>query len=310
MRVARTPGELAAGDPRDLTVTLGNFDGMHLGHQAVMAELVRSSRGRGGFSVAVTFDPHPLSVVHPEMAPRLLAPLEERLEAMGATGVDVALVVEFTREIASEDAPTFLVWLGVGRGSHLVLGYDFQMGRERECGLTALSELGAEMGYGLDVVPPVEYEGVPISSSRVRETVSRGDVEKAAAMLGRPYELRGRVVRGSGVGTGLGSPTANLSLPGEKLSPGDGIYFVTIETMGGRPGVLYVGTRPTLDDGPRVAEVHVLDFVGDLYGREMAIAVRRRMRGDARFEGREELEAAIAEDIERARKLSVGGERD
>jgi len=308
MRVLRAPSELAVDSPEQLTFTLGNFDGLHLGHRAVMAELVGSSQTRGGISVAVTFDPHPLSVVHSDRAPKLLTPMAERLEAMAGTGIDVTLVVEFTAEIASEDAQTFLGWLGVRRGVHLVLGYDFQMGRERACDLSILSALGAELGYGLDVVPPVEFEGLPISSSRIRNSVAAGDVQDAAAMLGRPYSLGGRVLSGSGVGAGLGSPTANLGLPEEKLLPGDGVYFVSVETMAGRPGLLYVGTRPTLDGGPRVAEVHVLDFEGDLYGQELAIGVRRRLRGDAQFAGREELASCIREDIERARAMAAGGD--
>ena len=306
MRVARTPTELAAARADQLTFTLGNFDGLHLGHQAVIAELVGSSRARGGTSVAVTFDPHPLSIVRPDHAPRLLTPLAEKLDAMAHTGIDVALVVDFTADIASEDASTFLSWLGVVRGSHLVLGYDFQMGRGRACDLSALSAMGAELGYGLDVVPPVEHEGLPISSSRIRESVKLGDVEDAAVMLGRPYSVGGAVVEGSGIGRGLGSPTANLLLEAEKLLPGDGVYFVTAESLGGRPGLMYVGTRPTLDAGARLAEVHVLDFEGDLYGQELRVELRKRLRGDSRFGSRQELKQSIREDLERARAVAEG----
>jgi len=306
MRVARTPTELAADRADQLTFTLGNFDGLHLGHQAVIAELVGSTRVRGGTSVAVTFDPHPLSVIHPDRAPRLLTPLAEKLDAMADTGIDVALMIDFTPELASEDAATFLSWLGVARGSHLVLGYDFQMGRGRACDLSALSAMGAELGYGLDVVPPVEHEGLPISSTRIRESVERGDIQDAAAMLGRPYSVGGTVVEGSGVGRGLGSPTANLLVPAEKLLPGDGVYFVTVESLGGRPGVMYVGTRPTLDAGARVAEVHVLDFEGDLYGQELRVGLRRRLRGDSRFGSRQELKQSIKDDLERAREVAEG----
>ena len=306
MRVARTPTDLAAESAEQLTFTLGNFDGLHLGHRAVIAELVGSSRARGGTSVVVTFDPHPLSVIHPDHAPRLLTPVAEKLDAMADTGVDVVLVIDFTSELASEEARTFLSWLGVVRGSHLVLGYDFQMGRGRACGLAALSGMGAELGYGLDVVAAVEHNGLAISSSRIRESVGRGDVQDAAAMLGRPYSVAGSVVEGSGVGRGMGSPTANLLLPAEKLLPGDGVYFVTTESLGGRPGLMYVGTRPTLEGGPRVAEVHVLDFEGDLYGQELCVGLRRRLRGESRFGTREELREQIQEDVKRARALAEG----
>jgi riboflavin kinase/FMN adenylyltransferase len=309
MRVARTPTELEADSSERLTLTLGNFDGLHLGHQAVIAELVGSSRARGGTCVAVTFDPHPLSVINPERAPRLLMPIKERLGAMAEAGIDETLVVDFTPEIASEDASTFLKWLGVSRGAHLVLGYDFQMGHERACDLATLSAMGAQLGYGLDVVPPVEHDGLPISSSRIRESVAGGDMQDAAAMLGRPYAIGGTVVRGSEVGRELGSPTANLDIPTEKLLPGDGVYFVTVETMGGSPGLLYVGTRPTRGGGQRVAEVHVLDFDGDLYGQELVAGVRRRLRGDARFGSLEELTRRISEDMERARAIAGGSDQ-
>jgi len=307
MRVARTPTDIAAENADQLTFSLGNFDGLHLGHRAVIAELVGSSRVRGGTSVVVTFDPHPLSVIRPDRAPRLLTPLAEKLEAMADTGIDVVLVIDFTTELASEDAGTFLSWLGVVRGSHLVLGYDFQMGRGRACGLAALSGMGAELGYGLDVVAAVEHDGLAISSSRIRESVARGDVQDAAAMLGHPYSIAGTVVEGSGIGRGIGSPTANLRLPAEKLLPGDGVYFVTTESLGGRPGLMYVGTRPTLDGGPRVAEVHVLDFEGDLYGQEMRVGLRRRLRGESRFGSLDELRQRIKEDVKRARVLAEGG---
>lgn len=305
MRVARTPAEVSAESPELLTLTLGNFDGLHLGHQAVLAELKASSEARRGTSVAVTFDPHPVAVVRPERAPRLLMPIEERLEALSRSGIDATLVVEFTSAIASEDAREFLAWLGVARGSHLVLGYDFQMGHDRACDLSTLSELGAELGFGLDIVPPVEHEGLPISSSRIRDALSLGDVQDAASMLGRPYSVSGEVVEGTGVGRTLGSPTANLQVAREKLVPGDGVYFATVAAMGGRPALLYVGTKPTLDGSQHVTEVHILDFDGDLYGQRLSVGVHRRLRGDARFENVEELRRRIREDVERARAISA-----
>jgi len=308
MEVARTPGELAAESAELISFTLGNFDGLHLGHRAVLAEVVRSSRARGGTSVAVTFDPHPLRVVHPGRAPGLLTPTPEKLEEMRGTGVDVALVVDFTVQTASEDAVTFLSWLGVTRGTHLVLGYDFQMGRDRACNLSKLSELGAELGYGLDVVPPVEHQGFPISSSRVRESLMAGDVEDAAVMLGRPYRLSGTVVAGESLGRELGAPTANLDLPAEKLLPADGVYFGRVENLGGSPALLYVGSRPTVGGAARVAEVHILDFEGRLYGRRLDVVALRRLRGDISFGGLEELERSIREDVERARAIAGSGE--
>jgi riboflavin kinase/FMN adenylyltransferase len=304
--VARSPEELAGTLDERMSVTVGNFDGFHLGHQAVLAELVASSELRGGVSLAVTFDPHPLSVVAPERVPELLTPLDEKLPLLESSGVNGVLVVDFTREIAEEEAATFLTWVGIRRGTHLVLGYDFQMGRGRSCGLAGLSEIGAELGYGLDVVAPVEYDGLPISSSRIRAMVAEGDVESAGAMLGRPYTLSGEVVEGRGAGKEMGSPTANLDVPQGKLLPADGVYFVTVAGAAAGPGLLYVGERPTFGGGSRGAEVYVLDFAGDLYGARIEASVLRRMRGDVRFESPEALRRQIEEDVERARRLAAG----
>lgn len=290
-----------------MSLTLGNFDGVHLGHRSVLSELVASASLRGGTSLAVTFDPHPLSVVAPERAPSLLSPLEEKLELLARSGIDVVLVVDFTRAVAAEEATTFLSWVGVGRGTHLVLGYDFQMGRDRSCDLTALSEIGAELGYGLDIVAPVEHEGLPISSSRIREALAEGNAEDAGAMLGRPYRIGGNVVEGRGLGRELGSPTANLATPTEKLLPADGVYFVSVDGAVEGAGVLYVGSRPTFGGSKRAAEVFLLDFDGDLYGAKLRVSLLRRLRGDMRFEDRGALKNQIRMDIMRARELSAGG---
>jgi riboflavin kinase/FMN adenylyltransferase len=305
MRVVRSPDEMEGVDPEQLTLTVGNFDGFHLGHQAVLAELLASAAPRGGFALAVTFEPHPVAMVRPERAPALLTTLDEKTALMSATGLAALLVVDFTRELMGTSAADFLTWLGVGRGSHMVLGYDFHMGRDRACDVGALSALGARLGYGLDVVPPVEFQGAPISSSRIRDRLAAGDVVAAADMLGRPYALSGRVVAGDGVGADLGAATANLALKEGKLLPADGVYFVTIPALAGRPGVLYVGTRPTFGEGPRRAEVHVLDLEGDLRGGELAVEVRRRLRGDRKFADPARLREQIRADLEAARAAAL-----
>ncbi len=283
-------------------MTVGNFDGVHRGHAAVIEELVESARSRGAMAVAVTFEPHPIAVVAPEHAPGLLTTTDEKAELMAPSGLAALLVVEFTPEVMNENAREFLSWLKVGHGSHLVLGYDFHMGKGRCCDIGRLSELGAEIGYGLDVVPPVEHDGLPISSTRIRESVAEGDVEDAQVMLGRPYSLRGKVVGGQGAGKLLRSPTANLELPEEKLLPGDGVYVASATSLDGRPAALYVGTRPTFGRGERRAEVHILDLEADLYGATLAVDLVERIRGDETFGSAEELAARIGEDLERVRE--------
>jgi riboflavin kinase/FMN adenylyltransferase len=298
--------ELGVAGPHELTLTVGNFDGLHLGHREVLRELTISASSRGAVSVAVTFDPHPLGVVAPGRSPSLLTPKDETVERLGETNLDALLIVDFTTETSIASPKSFLSSLGVGRGTHLVLGYNFRMGRDRSCDLRTLSALGAEIGYGLDVVPPVEYEGEPISSSRIRACLSEGELEAAEAMLGRPYDLSGTVIRGNGIGRRLSCPTANLSLPKDKLLPLDGVYFVSADNRDGHPGLLYIGSRPTFGEGGRRAEVHLLDLDLDLYGEQLRVRLHRRLRGDLRFKDAAALEEQIARDLAVARKLLPG----
>ncbi len=313
-RKALSIHELGIGSPAELAVTVGNFDGVHRGHVAVLAELRRIVLESGRRGVAVTFDPHPLAVVAPGRAPRLLAPLDERLELIAAAGVEDVLVVPFTAELATNEGDAFLRSIGVGEGSHVVLGYDFHMGRDRSSGIESLRELGRCVGFDLDVVPAVLFEGEPISSSRIRAAVSRGDIEAAGMMLGRPYPIRGAVVRGDRIGGRvLGTPTANVETHALKLLPADGVYYVE-ETAEGRAGVLYIGRRRTFGKGERRVEVHLLDVDVDLYGSELCVGVLRRIRGDRQFADAAGLSSQIAEDIATARCMAAsreapGGER-
>ena len=307
MRDVQDLRQLSAESGAAAFLTIGNFDGVHRGHRAIFSELTGAADAAGGISVAATFQPHPLSVVAPDLAPGLLSPKDEKRTLIEAEGVDALVVVSFTRDVAASDARSFLKSLGVGRGTHLVLGYDFRMGRDRACDVRRLSALGEESGFGLDVVPPVEHGGIPISSTRIREALGRGDVIDAEAMLGRPYEIRGAVEPGAGLGAGLGAPTANLAVDPAKLVPADGVYLVEVTTLGGRPGLAYVGRRPTFEGRERGVEVHVLDFDGDLAGGELAAAFRRRRRGDERLPTEEALRARIEEDIAWARDAASEG---
>jgi riboflavin kinase/FMN adenylyltransferase len=309
MRIVRSPEESGVVKPGDLFVSIGNFDGFHLGHQAVISELLKAGGAGGGTPVAVTFEPHPGEVVGTGTAPGLLSPGEERTELLAATGLSELLVVAFTRETAGRDARDFLSWIGVGPGSHLVLGYDFHMGRGRTGDLERLSMLGVEIGFGLDVVPPVSWKSKPVSSTRIRESVLSGDVADAGAMLGRPYRLAGEVVAGEGMGRSMGSPTANLELPQRKLLPGDGVYIVSAVSLQGRPGLLYVGSRPSLGGGPRRAEVHLLDHHEDLYGRQLEVDVHEFLREDRTFASREALSRQIERDVDRLRAFKGSGGR-
>jgi len=301
-RSAAVLGEIA---PSDLTLTVGNFDGVHRGHREVFAELLRSATFRGTPAVVVTFEPHPLTVVGEEPAPGLLSPGREREELIEAEGVDLLLCLEFTPALSTLSAQAFLGLLSVGAGSHLVLGYDFRMGSERACDVGRMGAIGRSIGFGLDVIPPVTYEGRPISSSRLREEIAAGEVEAAAAMLGREYVVRGDIVDGAGRGRELGYPTLNVNPPARKLLPGDGVYLARVSGVGptDRAGLLYVGKRPTLsDERPRSVEIHLP--AGPPQGKGVpCAALLTRLRPDRQFESTDQLATAIGRDIEHARSL-------
>ncbi len=286
-------------------MTVGNFDGAHRGHQAVFSELVANGMRNGRRSVAVVFVPHPLAVIAPDRVPQLLSPEREREELLAVSGIDFLLAVGFSHEIGRMTAQEFLVWLGIGRGSHLVLGYDFHMGCDRACGLKRLGELGKEMGYGFDVVAPVLHDGLPISSSRIRKVLMEGDVSSARRMLGRDYSLAGEVVTGDGIGARrFGTPTANLRLPDTKLVPADGVYLIAVPSIEDQFGLLYIGRRPTFGKGERRVEAHIFDLDTELYGRRLVVNVLRRIRSDIRFSSEGALAEQILLDIAQGRALA------
>ncbi|HEX7118917.1 MAG TPA: bifunctional riboflavin kinase/FAD synthetase [Longimicrobiales bacterium] len=293
-------------------VTVGTFDGVHRGHLAVIDEVRRQARIRNARSVVVTFEPHPLRVVRPEEAPLLLTTPEERHALLAATGVDEIGTLRFTREMASFSPRRFVEEILIARFgmTHLVMGYDHGLGRGRSGDVDALRRIGDELGFGVDVVPALTIDDAPISSTRVREALARGDVAFAARGLGRPYSLHGDVVRGAGRGRELGFPTANLDVADpQKLLPLEGIYAVQARGADGRArdGVLHLGPRPTFEDAPPSIELHLFDFEGDLYGRRIEVAFCGRIREIRAFPDVESLIAAMHEDCARARGLFEAG---
>jgi riboflavin kinase/FMN adenylyltransferase len=303
MRVVRHLGRQA----RPLAaavVTLGNFDGVHLGHQAIVREAVARARELGGLAVVLTFEPHPMTVLVPDRAPAAVMSLHDRLRALRALGVDVAVVQRFTREFAALDPETFVREFLVQRLAvrHVVVGYSVNFGRDRAGSGDLLRVLGTRLGFGIDVVGPVVAGGERVSSTRVREALADGDMRRAGTLLGRPFALRGRVVVGDRRGRTLGFPTANLHLKPGLLLPPDGVYAVTAEVDGHtQAGVLNIGVRPTFGGRRRTVEAHLLDFSGDLYRRWLVVDVVERLRGETAFAGPEALRAAIAADVARAR---------
>ncbi len=292
-------------------VTVGTFDGVHRGHQAVAGEVVRRARAAGRRSVLVTFDPHPLEVVNPAAAPRLLTLTDERAELLGTLGLDRVAVLPFTPALSRLAPEEFVrrVLRADLEMEELVLGHDHGFGRGRSGDLEMLRGLGAADGFGVDVVDPVRDDGQPISSTLIRAAVAHGQLEQAARWLGRPYTVRGRVVAGAGRGRVVGVPTMNLAPPDpRKLLPPDGVYavWVTIEGSGtgdGRRvgGMMNQGPRPTFGEDTRTLEAHLFDFTGDLSGAMVTVEWVRRLRDVQAFPSSEALVAQLQRDRVAAR---------
>ncbi len=292
-----------------VVLTLGNFDGVHLGHQAIIRDAVARARGIRARAVALTFEPHPLAVLVPERAPPIIQPLHDRLLLLRALGVDVTVLQRFTRRFASLDPEPFVTNFLLRHLdlAHVVVGYNVNFGRARAGTADTLRALGAKHGFGVEVVGPVEVEGEQVSSTVLRDVLVAGDMARARRLLGRPYAFRGRVVVGDRRGRTLGFPTANLHLRPRLLLPADGVYAVVAEVDSVRhAGVLNVGVRPTFGGQRRTIEVHVLDFDGDLYRRWMTVHLLARLRGESAFAGPEALRAAITADVAHARRVLAG----
>jgi riboflavin kinase / FMN adenylyltransferase len=286
-------------------VAQGTFDGVHLGHQAVIRTAVERARARGVPPVAVTFDPNPLAVLRPAEAPPELLPLDERLGRIGEIGPDVCLVIPFTREFAGVEAEAYVadVLLGLLRAREIVVGFNHAFGRGARGTPALLSAVAAPAGVRVHVVPPLRVEGVTVSSTSIRDALREGNVRRAERLLGRAYTLRGIVAQGAARGRTLGFPTANLAAP-PGLPVADGVYAARAAWDGASAlAVVNVGVRPTFDGATRVVEAHLLDAVPDLYGRHLTLAFVERIRGERRFESVEALRAQIREDVAAARRV-------
>jgi riboflavin kinase/FMN adenylyltransferase len=297
--------------PSGSIVTIGAYDGVHVGHQAVVAEVRARAAAQGCASVVVTFDRHPAQVVRPENAPLQLTDLSQKLDLLAATGVDYTVVVHFDRERAHEPAQHFVSETLVGclRARCVVVGHDFHFGHKRAGNVALLSRMGSRLGFdvmGMHLVAD-DGGGPPVSSTRIRVLLTEGAVEEAAALLGRPHEVRGTVEEGDRRGgPTLGYPTANVMVPPEILLPADGIYAGWYGRPDGSvlPAAVSLGRRPTFypEGGPRLLEAHVLDFSGNLYGEPARVRFVARIRDEERFESTEALVARMARDDEEVRE--------
>ncbi len=292
---------------RETVVTVGTFDGVHRGHLDVLARLAARGQVTGRASLLLTFAPHPLELLHPAKAPLLLTTHREKLAAIATTGIDYVVVVPFTRSLADHSARQFVDLLLRDRFqmAELLIGHDHGFGRGRAGDVETLRMLGAEEGFAVDVVAPVETtDGVAVSSTRIRQAVAAGDLATAEAGLGRRYSVTGTVVAGEARGRALGFPTLNVEPDSpRKLLPPDGVYAVMVETPRGRfGGMMNLGGRPTFGDERRTIEAHLFDGSGDFYGCTVQVSFVARLRDTMRFDGPTALTAQLAEDENAARR--------
>lgn len=302
--------------PEGTIVTIGAYDGVHLGHRKVIAEVCERARAEGRKSAVITFDRHPAQVIRPESAPLLLTDLDQKLELLGATGVDYVLVIHFDAARSTESAEDFIRQELVGclNASTVVVGEDFHFGHNRLGNVALLNEMGSDLGFEtvghrlVDVHGHAARDDEQVSSTAIRRALSEGRPEVAARMLGRPHEVRGPVVVGDKRGRQIGFPTANVAVPDTMLIPTEGIYSgELVLDSGGRvlPSAVYIGKRPTFyDDSARtVVEVHALDFEGDLYSEVVAVRFHDFIRTDEKFDSVEDLAAQLQRDCDEARRL-------
>jgi riboflavin kinase/FMN adenylyltransferase len=287
-------------------VALGAFDGVHLGHRALLRTALTRARAAGLEAVACTFDPHPMEVLQPDRAPRPITTLDERLALIGETGVDAVVVLAFTRELASIEPEAFVkdVLLGRLRAREVVVGYNHRFGRGARGDARLLQDLAARLGFQAHVVPPMTVDGAAVSSTEIRAALQRGDVTTAARDLGRPYAIAGQVTAGAGRGRKLGVPTANIESDRPVLVA-RGVYRGRTHVDGrSHATVVNVGVRPTFGETTLAVEAHLLDFTGDLYGRRVRLDLLDRLRDEMRFPSVDELKAQIACDIAAVRSRS------
>jgi len=308
MRVVRSLDDCRMTDERTV-VTIGNFDGVHLGHREIFRRVIREAQRLRALSTVVTFDPHPLKVLAPEQAPRLLNTAEEKERLIRASCIDLLVILPFDQRLAAMEPEDFVrdVLVGRLRVAKLIVGHDYAFGRGRKGDVGFLLQAGERHGFAVEQMAPIMYEGQVFSSTLVRRCLGAGDVRGVVALLGRHFNLEGRVVKGANRGRKLGFPTANL-LTDKEILPRPGVYAVKVkldETC--YDGVMNIGFNPTFGLERISLEVHLLDFSGDLYGRSLRVYFVDRLRDELVFSSAGELAAQIRRDIGEARRILAAG---
>lgn len=304
MKLAVTRGLGESKSRPHPVVTIGNFDGHHLGHRALLQTVVETARKAHGTALVLTFDPHPVKILAPHVDLWFLTSPEEKLARFEAAGIDEVVYLEFTKELAAMTPEQFSDSV-LRRQLHVAeihVGAHFAFGKGRAGRIEDLTRFGKSHGFTVHPVAPVMCEGGVVSSTRIRQLIQAGEMAKAALLLGRAYGIGGTVVHGRQQGHALGWPTANIRIPAQRVVPPDGVYAARVrEGSTTSDAIAYIGTRPTFGSGERLIEVNLLDRQCDLYGRDILVEFIERLRGDHAFSSAEELTAQIARDVERAK---------
>jgi len=305
MRLHSSIAELAT-IPGPVCLAIGVFDGVHLGHQAVIGRALEDAKAASGTAVVVTFDPHPIRVMRPRQAPRLLTSPRHKAQLIAQLGVSELLVLPFTPELSAMPPEEFVLALHAAcRPLHeICVGHTWSFGRNRAGNLELLKKMGDRLGFNEVGLPAVEIDGEVVSSTAIRAAVEAGDLARAARLLGRDFAILGTVVHGDHLGRTLGFPTANLSAHNEQFPP-NGVYAVeAIQEGRTLPGVVNIGVRPTIAtaSGERVLELHLFDFADDIYGQDVEVIFRRFLRPEMKFAGLDALKTQIAQDVAAARR--------
>jgi len=297
---------------RGVVATIGNFDGVHLGHQAMLSRLRERAQALGAPLAVITFEPHPLEFLAPDRAPARLTRLRDKCRLLQAHEVDLLLCLRFRRRLADMEPEAFVEDILVrGLGvRHLLVGDDFRFGRQRRGDFAMLAQMAEIYGFGIEQMPTLSHADERVSSTRVRETLAAGELDHAGRLLGRPYAISGRVVRGEALGRKLGYPTANIAFHG-RPPPLRGVFAVRVGLGDGgmRPAAASLGTRPTVNGVDTLLESFLLDFSGELYGRHVEVAFDARLRDEQHFESLDALKVQMAEDVARVRSYYAEQDR-
>jgi riboflavin kinase/FMN adenylyltransferase len=297
---------------KETLLSIGVFDGVHIGHKYLLKQLTRQAKEQNLISGVVTFKQHPREVLSPQTKLPFLTSLAQKIRFIKDEGIKAVIPLSFALEIAQMSAHQFVSLLKKHLGMHgLIIGPDFALGRNREGNAVALRKLGQSMDFKVTVVPPATINGKVISSTAIRNTLAKGDMKKVYDMIGRYFCLEGRIITGSGRGIELGFPTANLDIDPEQALPADGVYatwaYIDNQAL---QSVTNIGKRPTFNSGERTVEVHIIDYRGDLYRQELKIGIIERLRGEKKFSTANELKRQIAEDTKQGRAILNSSDRN